>query len=83
MVRFSYEERTIDGTLIDQSPPGVAETFAVRHLIAGLREGVQLMPAGSTYEFYLLPDLAFGPLAAHNIGPGNALQFTITLEEVD
>lgn len=52
-------------------------------LIPGLRDAIQLMPAGSAWRIFIPSALAYGPAGLPNVIPPNtALVFDITLEEV-
>jgi len=60
-------------------------TFGVGGVIAGWTEGLQLMNEGSTYQFFIPSQLAYGP----GRGPGNllepnsALVFEVVLHKVN
>jgi FKBP-type peptidyl-prolyl cis-trans isomerase len=47
--------------------------------IRGLQEGLQLMPVGSTYKFYIPPALGFGEEQAGSIPPGSVLIYEVEL----
>ncbi|QJR81263.1 peptidylprolyl isomerase [Alteromonas pelagimontana] len=49
-----------DGTVIDDTyRKGLPEEFPLKEAIDGLKEGLQLMPAGARYEFVIPPELAW------------------------
>ena len=60
-VKVSYELRLLDGSIVDASSNygGVIE-FDVAYLIPGWKEGLQLMPLGSKYQFFIPANLAYG-----------------------
>jgi len=55
------------GTLIDETPfdssyqRGEPIDFQLSNVIAGWTEGLQLMPVGSKFKFFIPSDLAYGP----------------------
>lgn len=53
-------------------------------VIPGWVEGVQLMPVGSTYRFFIPPALAYGEAGSQPvIGPNQLLIFEIELLSID
>lgn len=76
-----YEGKTIDGKVFDSSyERGEPAQFDLAHMIPGFTEGVQLMPAGSKYEFYMPSELGYGETGAPPvIEPNSALIFTVEL----
>ena len=50
--------------------------------IRGIQEVLVLMPAGSRWEVFLPPEMAFGNDPRSPVGPGQALVFDIKLESV-
>ena len=81
-----YEGKTIDGKVFDSSyERGEPAQFDLAHMIPGFTEGVQLMPAGSKYEFYMPSELGYGETGAPPvIEPNSALIFTVELlDEAD
>jgi FKBP-type peptidyl-prolyl cis-trans isomerase len=48
-------------------------------VISGWTEGVQLMPVGSTYMFYIPSELAYGDRDSGPIPPNSVLIFKIEL----
>lgn len=66
-VTVNYTGKLLDGTEFDASKRhGGPATFTLNQVVAGWTEGVQLMNAGSTYQFWIPGDLAYG---SHGSGP--------------
>ena len=80
-VTVHYEGRLLDGTLFDSSyDRGETISFGLNLVIPGWTEGVQLMPIGSKFIFYIPSDLAYGDRGSHPAIPGGAtLIFTVEL----
>lgn len=82
-VKVHYHGTLIDGTVFDSSVErGSPATFGVTQVIKGWVEGLQLMPAGSKWKFYIPADLAYGPRGQGKIGPNSALIFEVELLEI-
>jgi FKBP-type peptidyl-prolyl cis-trans isomerase FklB len=77
----NYRGTLIDGTEFDSSyKHGGPATFALKHVIPGWTEGVQLMKEGSKYQFFIPSHLAYGINGAGDvIGPNETLIFEIEL----
>lgn len=83
-VRVHYEGRLISGEVFDSSiERGVAAEFPLTAVIAGWAEGLQLMPEGSKFEFYIPSELAYGERGSGSIGPNEALIFIVELLNAD
>lgn len=85
VVLVEYEGKLADGTVFDSSKKnGQPATLPVGGLIPGWVEGLQLMTKGSTYKFWIPPELAYGEMGAGNgvIPPNAALVFEVTLLDV-
>jgi FKBP-type peptidyl-prolyl cis-trans isomerase FkpA/FKBP-type peptidyl-prolyl cis-trans isomerase FklB len=54
-------------------------SFQLDRVIAGWTEGLQLMPVGSKFEFYVKPELAYGPGGGGPIPPNSTLIFEVEL----
>lgn len=83
-VRVHYTGTLIDGKKFDSSVDrGQPAEFGLNGVIAGWTEGLQLMPVGSKYIFYLPPSLAYGESGAgESIGPNEALVFEVELLDI-
>ena len=79
-VSCNYRGTLIDGTEFDKNQPGQPATFQVGAVIPGFKEGLKLMPAGSTWQFFIPPQLAYGERGAGQvIGPNMTLVFEVEL----
>ena len=82
-VKVHYHGTLIDGTVFDSSVErGTPATFGVTQVIQGWVEGLQLMPMGSKYKFFIPANLAYGPNGQGKIGPNSALVFDVELIEI-
>jgi FKBP-type peptidyl-prolyl cis-trans isomerase len=82
-VKVHYHGTLIDGTVFDSSiERGSPATFGVTQVIQGWIEGLQLMPSGSKWKFFIPADLAYGPRGQGKIGPSSALIFDVELIEI-
>lgn len=79
-VTCHYRGTLIDGTGVDNSyDRGQPITFALRGVIPGWTEGLQLMTVGSKYKFYIPYTLAYGAFDYNAIPGGSMLIFEIEL----
>lgn len=79
-VECYYRGTLLDGTEFDGTEPGKPATLKVSQLIAGWKEALQLMPAGSKWQLYIPPQLAYGPRGVgSDIGPNETLVFEVEL----
>ena len=79
-VEVHYRGTLIDGTEFDSSyKRNETITFPLRGVIKGWTEGLQLMKEGAKYEFYIPPELAYGPAGTPGIPPHSVLVFEVEL----
>ena len=72
-VTTHYTGTTIDGKVFDSSVSrGEPLSFGLNQVIGGWTEGLQLMPVGSKYKFYIPYQLAYGERGAGGAIPGGA-----------
>jgi len=82
-VSVFYEGTLIDGTIFDSSyDTGDTVSFPLNGVITGWTEGLQLMPVGSTYKFYIPSGLAYGSRATGPIPANSTLIFKVELLDV-
>lgn len=79
-VKVHYHGTLIDGTVFDSSVErGEPIVFGLDQVIAGWTEGVQLMPVGSKFRFYIPQELGYGARNAGSIPPYSTLIFEVEL----
>ncbi len=79
-VKVYYHGTLTDGTVFDSSVDrGEPITFALNQVIPGWTEGVQLMPVGSKFRFYVPQELGYGARQAGSIPPYSTLIFEVEL----
>jgi FKBP-type peptidyl-prolyl cis-trans isomerase FklB len=72
-VTVNYKGTLLDGTEFDNSfKRGEPATFELTRVVKGWIEGLQLMPAGSKFTFYIPPELGWGASGAGSGVPPNA-----------
>ena len=83
-VKVHYTGTLLEGTKFDSSVDrGEPAEFGVSQVIRGWTEGLQIMPAGSKYIFWIPSDLAYGERGAgQDIKPNSVLKFEVELLEV-
>ena len=83
-VEVHYRGTLLDGTEFDSSySRNQSMSFQLDRVIAGWTEGVQLMPVGSKFEFYIKPELAYGPGGGGSIPPNSTLVFQVELLSIE
>lgn len=84
VVKVDYTGTKIDGTKFDSSVDrGQPATFALNQVVPGWTEGLQLMPTGSEYKFYVPAKLAYGERGPGPIGPNAVLIFDVKLISIE
>ena len=79
-VTVHYKGTLLDGTEFDSSyKRGQPATFGVSGVIKGWTEALQLMNAGSKWQLFIPPDLAYGEQGRPNIPPNSLLVFEVEL----
>ena len=84
-VKVHYHGTLIDGTVFESSVEnGAPAEFFVTQVVQGWIEGLQLMPVGSKYKFFVPQELAYGafPRQGGGIKPFDTLIFEIELLEI-
>jgi len=84
IVKVHYTGTLLDGTKFDSSlDRGEPAEFNVSGVIPGWTEGLQIMPVGSKYTFWLPSALAYGEQGAGaDIKPNSTLKFEVELLEI-
>lgn len=83
-VKVHYAGTLLDGTEFDSSyARNEPISFALNRVIAGWTEGVQLMPIGSKFVFYIGPELAYGAGGGGPIPPNSTLVFEVELLDIE
>lgn len=80
-VTCHYHGTLIDGTVFDSSVQrGRPASFPLNMVIKGWTEGLQLMPVGSKWRFFIPPHLGYGERqVSAQIGPNSTLIFDVEL----
>jgi len=80
-VTCHYHGTTIDGSVFDSSVQrGQPASFPLNMVIKGWTEGLQLMPTGSKFRFFIHPSMAYGERQVSAlIGPNCTLIFDVEL----
>lgn len=82
-VRVMYEGKLKNGKVFDSSyERGDTITFALNQVIKGWSEGMKLVGEGGEIKLWIPSELGYGLRAPQQIGPNQALAFTVELVEV-
>lgn len=82
-VKVDYRGTLLDGTEFDSSyKRGEPAVLPLQGVIPGWSEGLQLMPVGSKFKFWIPAKLAYGEQAPPMIGPNQVLVFEVELHEI-
>lgn len=83
-VKVHYEGRLLSGEKFDSSiDRGEPTSFPLNAVIKGWTEGLQLMPVGSKFTFYIPAELGYGDRAVSTIPAGSTLVFEVELIEIN
>ncbi len=84
-VTVHYHGTTTDGKVFDSSVDrGEPATFGLNQVIKGWTEGLQLMPVGSKFKFYIPQELAYGEQSpSPAIKPYSVLIFEVELLKIN
>lgn len=79
-VEVNYRGALLNGTEFDSSDDGKPATLKVTQLIPGWKEALKLMPAGSKWQLFIPPQLAYGERGVgRDIGPNQTLFYEVEL----
>jgi FKBP-type peptidyl-prolyl cis-trans isomerase len=82
-VKVHYKGTLLDGKGFDSSyDRGEPAVMPLEGVIPGWQEGIQLMPVGSKYKFWIPSNLAYGEQAPPMIGPNQVLVFEVELLDI-
>lgn len=84
-VTVEYTGTLLDGKVFDSTAQsGKNATFPLNQVIPGWTEGLQLMPTGSVWKFYIPSNLAYGTKSVGDvIGPNATLIFEVHLISIE
>jgi FKBP-type peptidyl-prolyl cis-trans isomerase len=81
-VTVNFTAQTVDGQQFDYTEQDRPVTYPLSDVMAGWREGVQLMTEGAKFRFFIPTQLAYGLDGAANVGPNEALIYEIELLKI-
>ena len=83
-MKVHYKGMLLDGTVFDSSyDRGNPVEFPLNAVIAGWKEGLQLMKAGSKYKLYIPSKIGYGERGVPQVIPANStLIFEVELLEI-
>jgi FKBP-type peptidyl-prolyl cis-trans isomerase FkpA len=82
-VEVHYEGKLLNGTVFDSSyKRGDTAIFPLNRVISGWTEGLQYMPEGQVFEFYIPSNLAYGERGTNGIPPNSTLIFKVELIKI-
>ena len=82
-VKVHYKGTLLDGKTFDSSyDRGEPAVMPLEGVIPGWQEGIQLMPVGAKYTFWIPAKLAYGEQAPPMIGPNQVLVFDVELLDI-
>lgn len=83
-VKVHYHGTLTNGVVFDSSVDrNEPITFGLTQVIAGWTEGLQLMPVGSKFKFYIPQELGYGSQQAGSIPPYSTLIFEVELLDIE
>lgn len=83
-VSVHYRGMLADGTEFDSSySRGQPLSIGVNQVIPGWTEGLQMMSVGSSYKFFIPPQLGYGESGGGPIPPNAALIFEVELLDIE
>ncbi|MCK9162762.1 MAG: FKBP-type peptidyl-prolyl cis-trans isomerase [Bacteroidales bacterium] len=83
-VRIQYRLKLIDGKVIESTFERGEDPviMGMNGIIPGMSEGLQLMSEGSTFLFWISPELGYGDMDSPELPAGSLLSFEVQLIEV-
>lgn len=82
-VKVRYHGTLLNGTVFDSNMEEEPVTFNVNQVIKGWQEGLQLMPVGSKWKFYIPYQLAYGAQSMGAIHPFSNLIFDVEMVGIE
>jgi FKBP-type peptidyl-prolyl cis-trans isomerase len=79
-VTIAYEGQTGAGTVFDSSE---SYDTGVNELVKGMREALQMMRVGETWDFAMPAELGYGDRSGRGRPAGSALVFHVTLLKIN